>query len=696
MHERRIKIFILICIIPLAAALARLAELQIFDSGKYIAKLNQIESSKTRQLKTVRGKILDRNGVVVASNEARFSLCVSYNLTRLADERFWQAEMIKTFGQNKNMESLLKSLEYDRRRASLARFIQKCMLFYGLGTEDMDIRLAQINDYIWKQRSFVAWYRNCTDSKLRLEKGVSVDWASAMVDFAVQVPDESKRLVMIGEVTDLAEMYRKWPLIELDSDDGIFAAQMEFTDVNDFEVMPGEVRVYPYGSTASQLVGWVGMPQDRDIRLFSDDKRASYRENELCGHSGIEYICEPILRGRRGEERYTFDRKQVIDSSQTEPGRDITLTIDIELQKNIEEMLTNPTVNDNSGSPMAAVIIDVPASEVLSMVSLPTFRPADIRKQYGQLLKSDVSPLHNRAMNSLYPPGSVIKPVIGIAAMEEGVIRPDEVISCPSRTLSPPNCWRIRDFGVGHDEQWNNCARNAIKGSCNIYFSRVAERLSSAGLQKWLLKFGYGTGVVNQCCYVWDGNSQLVETRSFEQAPGNIASAAIRTEPNTIGPVIDNEKRFFGIGQGSLRVTPLQVASAMAALARGGIYRSPQMIRTGRNDSYDGQAIDISPRTLATIRDGMHAVTSESSGTAYEQMSIGDFEQYGVKLFGKTGSTENPEHAWFAGFAEDANGRSIAFAVLVEGGKRGSKDAAPLARKIVELCIQAGYIGINN
>ena len=692
MYDRRVKIFIVICIIPLGAAVGRLAQLQLYNSQDYNAKLDKIETSKTRQLKTVRGQIMDRNGVVIAANEAKFSLCVSYGLTKLADERFWQAEILKNIDRNKDMKTLLESMGYNRKHASLANFIQKCKMLYGMDDEQIKSRLGQINDYVWKQRSFVAWYRNCLDSKLRNEKGASAVWVDAMADFAKEVPQENKRLAMIGEVSDLREMTKKWPLAELEDDEAIFTAQMEFTDSNDFEVLPGEVRVYPYGATAGQVVGWVGFPQDRDIELFEDDAQVRYQDNDICGHSGIEYICEPILRGRRGEERYTFDRRELVDRKETEPGRDVRLTIDIELQKNIEAMLTNPVVNDKYDSPMAAVVIDVASAEILAMVSEPTFSPADVRKEYNSLLNDPRAPLRNRAMAGLYPPGSVIKPVIAVAAMEERVIGTEEAISCPSRTLSAPNCWRVKDFSVGHDEQWHNSARNAIKGSCNIYFSRVAERLNSAQIQKWLLKFGYGTSVINQCCYVWDAN-QLEDMRCFDQAAGLISSGAVKTEPNTIGPIMDTEKRFFGIGQGSLRVTPLQVASAMAALARGGIYRFPKLIKTDREDAYDGSAIDISTRVLNVVKDGMHAVTSESEGTAYDQMSSADFDQYGVKVYGKTGSTENPEHAWFAGFAQDDGGRSIAFSILVEGGKRGSRDAAPLAREMIELCIQAGHLG---
>lgn len=158
------------------------------------------------------------------------------------------------------------------------------------------------------------------------------------------------------------------------------------------------------------------------------------------------------------------------------------------------------------------------------------------------------------------------------------------------------------------------------------------------------------------------------------------------------------ERRWFGIGHGNLRVTTLQVANAMATMARGGIYKQPRLVydpcsvtpqETGSID------LKISPATLATVYDGMHAVVEESGGTANREFApaLRYFTSLGIKLYGKTGSTEKPEHAWFAGFAKDGSGKMVAIAVVVEGGKLGSADAAPLARDILEFCAEAGYIG---
>jgi len=163
-----------------------------------------------------------------------------------------------------------------------------------------------------------------------------------------------------------------------------------------------------------------------------------------------------------------------------------------------------------------------------------------------------------------------------------------------------------------------------------------------------------------------------------------------------VPPLSQSERRWFGIGQGNLRVTPLQVANAMAAIARGGAYKPPRLFMDEPNDSrFDIIDLGISLQTLAVIYDGMSAVVSETSGTAYTTFApvLTSLAEQDIKVYGKTGSTQAPANAWFGGFATDGSNRSIAIAVVVEGGRHGSSDAAPLARDIIQFCIDFGYVG---
>jgi cell division protein FtsI/penicillin-binding protein 2 len=387
---------------------------------------------------------------------------------------------------------------------------------------------------------------------------------------------------------------------------------------------------------------------------------------------------------------------------------------------------------------MAAVVIDVASGDILALVSIPIFDLNRIRRDYASVVHDPNEPLRNRAINKQYPPGSAIKPLILIAGLESGKITADEIIHCPAEAAPKgwPNCLMYNRYHSGHDDKWQNTARNAIKGSCNVYFSRLADRIEPLVLQQWLFKFGYGhvsSLVARDSSLVQAGDGD--EARDLRQATGQISTNPAQsppgdglrhTNPTRSTPAIAgsatagfeqsfdklrtvsnveplpslnrSERRYFGIGQGNLRCSPLQAANAMAAIARGGVFKQPLLFRDTLNSESDTRDsnetnLGISTETLKVVYDGMYAVVNEPDGTAYKEFAASGFAERGVKVYGKTGSTENPENAWFCGFAEDSTGKKIAIAVLVEGGQHGSTDAAPLARDILQFCIEAGYIG---
>ncbi len=685
MYEKRIKIFVVLSAFFLLLCLLRLVQMQLLPDSSLQIDIAELKKGISKQLQTVRGKILDRNGRVIAADVPQFQLCMNYELTSIMDERVQQAKRIRADGQRTQYAIRNTRYEFD----DLQRLIDKCT-YFGLQRRDVEAGIAEINNEVWNLRRYLAWKRNFPDK-----------------DFDQAVPDANERLMLIAKI-DIAEMHKSWPLFELKTDDDIFTAQLEFMDTDAVEILPKSQRFYPYGSVAAQTIGWVGpATQKQDKKLFENDRLASYLEGEVCGREdGVEYVCEVVLRGRRGEEVYDIDRK-LIRQTDTRFGQDVQLTIDIELQKKIEDYLTGAT-NPNSNAPTSVVVIDVARGDILALVSLPVFDLNRARFDYGYLADDPDKPLLNRAINKQYPPGSVIKPLILVAGLESGNITADEVISCPARKAPAgwPSCWLFNKYPwTGHDDMWQNYARNAIKGSCNIYFSRLADRIEPSVLQQWLFKFGYGHEVSFLCPVSNDPN----EHRDFRQVSGIISSTSAVGEIlhfEDVPPLENGERRFFGIGQGNLRVTPLHVANAMAAIARSGILKQPRLfspcvVRDAsceeentryaiRDTQYD---LNISAETLAVVYDGMSAVVNEQGGTAYREFAHSDFGRQAVKVYGKTGSTEKPDHAWFAGFARDDAGRRLAIAVVVEGGQHGSADAAPLARDIIQFCIDAGYIG---
>jgi len=700
MYDQRVKVFIGICLALLLVCVFRLAQMQLLADSEVQGEIARLKDRRgqSKQLKTLRGKILDRNGNILAADTPRFQVYVNYQLSCYFDDRVVLAKMLEA-KENAGLSLDEVRDEVDERLQELERVIQECSKL-GAGRERIETAIRTRNDRIWGIRSNVRWARSDYDPNLVARYGsrVNVPFSQAMADLERLFPDPNDRCRRIAQVDDIPEL--KWDLavVSLETEDDVFAAQVEFREIPDVQVLPTGYRYYPYASTAAQTIGWVGpATQTRDQELFEDDSLASYLDGEVCGREGgVEYVCESVLRGRRGELVYDIDR-QLIREIETQFGRDVQITLDIELQKQIEEYLSDPGRNPNyCHSPMSAAVIEVGSGDILALVSLPTYDLNLARYKYGDFLHDPNRPLINRTINRNYPPGSVVKPLILVAGIESGVSTPETVISCPAEQQPKgwPNCLIFTQSGVGHDQSWVNNARNAIKGSCNIYFSHLADRIEPRVLQQWLFDFGYGRQIPLSCPAPPDPGSA---PRSFRQSPGEIGSSLAPTYTDIesfdqIPPLRPRDRKQFGIGHSNFRVTPLQVANTFATLARGGRHKMPRLFLRPALPASEPVDRHISPASLATVREGTGAVVNERGGSAYNAFSGSDLFVRGVKVFGKTGSTE-PPNAWFAGFAEDARGGRIAVAVVVEGGMRGSSDAAPLGRTILELCADAGYLG---
>jgi len=685
--------------------------MQLLPTSSVQSDIEQLKRQKgqSRQLTTVRGKILDRTGLnILATDEPHFQMCIDYKFSSFMDDRVRRGRLLMAADKEDPDAVAKEQKALDVGLEDLNQVINKCAQFRGVQSSNIRAEIQRMNDDIWNSRAFQAWSRNFPNSELanKYDGIISIPHSEAMADFEAKEPNETKRIRLINKIY-IAEMYDPQMLLELKTDDDIFAAQLEFLKVDDIQILPKARRLYPYGSVASQTIGWVGrVTQKEDQQLFKDDKLASYLAEDLGGREdGVEYVCEAILRGRRGEEFKDIDNQIV--RTKISFGSDVTLTLDIKLQKEIENYLATYPHEPNCGPGMAAVVIDVGTSDILALVSMPVFDLNRARYDYKDLANNPDKPLINRAINARYPPGSVVKPLILIAGLESGEITPEQTISCPAQKAQTgwPSCWLFNRFRMGHDGRWENNARNAVRGSCNIYFSRLAHKIDSRVLQQWLFKFGYGQKIL----FPLPSITHNEIPRNFRQLSG-VISNIIPREPITdfeqMPPLSDGEKRWFGIGQGKLLVTPLQVANSMAAIAREGLFKLPRLFKSSvtqaaQNTAYDSSAVgqgtdlEISLETLAVIYDGMSAVINEISGTANTAFAefLPVLAEKNVKVYGKTGSTQAPENAWFGGFATDAVNRSIAIAVVVEGGQHGSSDAAPLARDIILKCIEFGYIG---
>ena len=710
MYKKRLLIFISLCAAAVLICFLRLSSMSV-DSKQARKRIEEMKILPSKQTPTVRGDIYDRKGNILAKDEPQFYIGVSYDLTKTLDERYLEAalQQAKSKDTDKTEEQIEEEFFdlIEKERGDISKVIDLASEIKDISPEQILKQIKETNDRFWQMREFFAWYWNYPKSQLRLDcekQKRSIPITAAIEDYRkVQCPAPNKRLKEIMGV-DLREMHQPQALVELD-DDQKDRMQIEFMDTPGISVILRTKRNYHYGSAASQIIGWVGRAEPTENELFSKDKYSRYLADELAGKFGVELMCEPVLRGQRGT--VTFSRNgEVIESLAAEPefGRDVTLTLDIELQRKLEQYLLS-SKNTNAKVPMGAVIIDVKTNEILAMASLPNFDLNSARNDYGKLLMAKNRPLESKAMVKTYPPGSSIKPVMLVIGLEEHMIAPDDIINCPCQRAPKgwPSCWIVRQTYTCHDVKWEyeggNNGRNAIRGSCNIYFSRLANRIEPELIQHWLYDFGYGRQILAEPNFDFKLNQldrSHIELGTLRESAGQISSKIPAAAPTSFDDITElalSEKRMFGIGEGGLRATALQVANAMAAIARGGTFQQPKLFVNDFDDQNTSDELTIKRSTLDIIRDGMHAVVYEHDGTAYSVFKNSDFDKRDVTIYGKTGSTQGITTAWFAGFAEDSSGRSIAIAIVVEGGVSGAKDAAPLGRAMLELANEMGYIG---
>lgn len=707
--------------------------MQVFGKAEARKIIHDSRIKNPEQLPTVRGTIYDRCMKELAIDKPQFYVMASYKLTKYKDKDFWAATIYNNMKDGKSFDDAKFEMHqtYAEETAAINNAIDKCTSLLGVGREKLLSQIGKINRGIWKLREVVMWKKTFPQSELYLEfkaREKEVPYSQAMKDFEERLaakdttshPSQRKanahaQRYKLALNLDLLEMRQLHPIYEI-PEELLLEVQEEFTGIEGLKISPITERVYkPESSSACQLIGWVGPAQTDENALFPKDVYSLYNAEDYSGKNGIEEACEVILRGKRGEVTYNRD-DELLSRKPTQFGEDIHLSIDIELQHRINYYLSDKTIFPDPNAEMGAVVIDVATGEILAMVSVPTYDLREIRKKKVNDAVKDAStqPFINKALYETYPPGSVIKPFFLAMGLETGKVTAGEVIHCDGS--NPPSGWpdciihRVHKYN--HDGRWagqgGNNSRNAIRGSCNIYFSRLADRMPSEVIQSWLYRFGFGRKTLMPPHYpgllkALKRTESEAAGRRLQEAGGITYTAGYEHRINCIEdlPRLEaHEKRRFGIGQASMRVTVMQVANGMATLARGGTFRNPRLfLGDTENKKYRPIDLKISNSTIRVIRDGMSAVVYKKGGTAYNAFRNSKFKynkkfaKRNITLFGKTGSTQQPYNAWFAGFAEDKSNRALAFAIVVKRGASGSKHAAPKGLRILEICNEMGYIG---
>lgn len=454
------------------------------------------------------------------------------------------------------------------------------------------------------------------------------------------------------------------------------------------EVNARQFRQYPMGPAFAHVVGYIGRIGEKDkARLEEEGLYANYKGSDHIGKLGIEARYERWLHGRTGIEKVETDSSgravRLLSRSEPVAGYNIYLHLDARLQQVAERVF-----GDYRG---ALVALDPRNGAVLALVSKPGFDPNLFvdgidAQTWRELNDSPDRPLINRALRAIYPPGSTIKPFMGLAGLELGLRRPGDSIVDAGYFSLPGSSHRYRDWKKeGHGVV---DLKKSIAQSCDTYYYQLANQMGIERMAGFLRQFGFGA-------------------RSGIDLDGELAGLLPTPEwkqKRFKQPWWPGETVIAGIGQGYMLATPLQLAVATMALANGGVIYQPQLIRAWR-EPVSGRVAYAAPRRLGeialkpahleVIRQAMIEVT-QPGGTAARAGAGAPYT-----IAGKTGTSQvigikqgarydekriaarHRDHALFVAFAP-AEAPTIVVAVMVENGGSGSGTAAPIARKVLD------------
>ncbi len=442
-----------------------------------------------------------------------------------------------------------------------------------------------------------------------------------------------------------------------------------------------EVRRYTSGQAFAHVLGYVQPAGEIDA---GDDPLLRYPGFRI-GRAGVEAARESSLRGSAGSLKVEVNaygrviRELPEQSIPADPGTDIRLTLDAEVQDFANGRL--------AGESASTVAMDGQTGDLLALNSTPSFDPNLFVRgisvaDYGMLTEDNFRPLANKTVQGAYPPGSTFKMLTALAALEEGLISPDDTVYCPGHLEVAErkfHCWKRAGHG------WVDLS-NSLKQSCDVYYYEVARRVGIEKIGEMARRLGLGVDTELPVAAMRSG---LIPTKSWKRQ---------RHETQwLVGDTLNS-----GIGQGYVLATPLQLAVMTARTASGRMLQ-PRLIRARAGSpviAEQPEDLGIDPRNLARVRQGMFDVVNSARGTARRsRIKDEDFE-----MAGKTGTSQvrnitkaerargvvrnedlpwhRRDHALFVGYAPADNPR-YAVAVAVEHGGGGSKAAAPIAKDIL-------------
>ncbi len=454
------------------------------------------------------------------------------------------------------------------------------------------------------------------------------------------------------------------------------------------EVVPH--RSYPFGPLASHALGFLNEISVDELMALGKE---GYRSGQVVGRSGLEKQWEPVLRGRGGSMRVVVDargqrkseeeaKELLVGPSRSDPvpGNDVVLTMDLALQQGLEEAMDKVQAG-------GAVALEVDTGRILAMASRPAFDPNLLsgrlsRAEDARLSSDPRRPRIDKVLRENYFPGSTFKLVVALAALRDGLVNVDEKVTCKGGYALGKRVFHCMEVHGPVD------LISAIVESCNTYFFRLGEKIGMDRMAQTAHDLGLG---------------ERTGLGMGGEVPGFVPDTTYyKTTKEGFHP---GSTLNMAIGQGSTKVTVLQLALAYAAIANGGTLWTPQIVL--RTERPDGRVLEelqpkvhrriaVSSEHLALLRQALLGVVANPHGTAYAARVPG------IDVAGKTGTAQvhnikqrgrdhivaadewNPEkdHAWFVGFAP-ADHPKIVVAALVEHGGLGARAAAPIVMQVM-------------
>jgi penicillin-binding protein 2 len=756
MFERRLKVLLSVLAGFTLVLLLRAGWLQIVE-GSDLQRRAIEGARRPSPLETFRGAILDYKGRVLAIDAPCIDAAVDYRAidVELKESQEWLRAQAKA---RLNSRGVLKGDKDDRTRliddevahikSDLQIMWAKMAQISGKTSEEID-EIKQLIIHRVRLRKRYIWYKRFQDAKEKHDnehREPPAGWYRWLVDDSEAGPqiDDFK--------VNVAEQSETHPILHAIDNDAYIVLDKLRERCPGLELKKGTRRNYPYNDIGCHVIGNLAPVKLEDLKhdpyLLKDDAKR-YWINDMIGRGGIERLAEPMLRGSRGSVIRQQGSETPSDVIPPIPGKDVKITIDMELQMRVQEaFLRYKELGDpvHPGRDLrvqqmqyhvmhgAAVVIDIPTGEVRALVSYPTYDLNEYAALYQKLNDDHINqPLLNRATQAALEPGSTVKPMVGISAITAGLMGVNDTIECTGFfmqngvALKGGRCWTMSKFGylgpalAGHHQLPSNAPHptgfltfaDAIERSCNVFFENMGNRLGIAGLNHWMHEFGLG---------------KLTEI-GIAEIPGHVPGDSEKPMSNS-----RSTARFSGIGQSEVLATPIQMANVAATIARRGIWVRPHLLVSETPDVVH-RDLHLDPAAVAAAHLGMINVVNAPAGT-------GRLERDDILVAGKTGTAQaarfniplfdekgnyirdeqgkvkhkffdastaeapNPEmpwyrgsgsdgkelgHAWFIGFAP-ANDPKIAFAVMAEYGGSGGHDAGPFVQVILDACIDHGYL----